>query len=251
MSRVPTIACADCGKMMAAGKTSLPQGEARCHPCRRIRPTARKTYELVCEQCGETFDRPQLQRFCSHTCASKHQTVRSEGDVHLRRTRRENAAPGLTKSNRDKLRAKWKRQGKPCAFCGAPADTIDHVLPLVRGGTNYEGNLAPACRRCNSSKSGKTVIEWRHGVTLGVIRDLPEWLGKPPPPKAVKLPKVKRQPHPCPICLQPTTRLNLCSQDCTDEHQRRYMRDKYRQRQGLAIQPDKPTKRWLTKVNLF
>jgi 5-methylcytosine-specific restriction endonuclease McrA len=39
--------------------------------------------------------------------------------------------------------------------------TIDHIVPLARGGTNYEGNLTPACRPCNSSKGTLLLVEWR------------------------------------------------------------------------------------------
>jgi hypothetical protein len=31
----------------------------------------------------------------------------------------------------------------------------------VRGGTNYEGNLTPACKQCNSSKAARLLVEWR------------------------------------------------------------------------------------------
>lgn len=49
-------------------------------------------------------------------------------------------------------------------YCGSAVETIDHVIPLVRGGTNYEGNLAPCCRVCNSSKGGLLVSEWKTGI---------------------------------------------------------------------------------------
>lgn len=48
-----------------------------------------------------------------------------------------------------------------CSYCPAAADTIDHVIPLARGGRHAEGNLAPACRSCNSSKGDKLMIEWK------------------------------------------------------------------------------------------
>jgi 5-methylcytosine-specific restriction endonuclease McrA len=48
-----------------------------------------------------------------------------------------------------------------CVACGLPADSLDHVIPLSRGGSHGIGNLAPMCRGCNSSKGAKTVTEWR------------------------------------------------------------------------------------------
>lgn len=77
------------------------------------------------------------------------------------RREREAAAPGLRDKARRVLLAKWKRQSRRCAYCPAAATTIDHVIPLSRGGTNFEGNLAPACRSCNSSKCARLVVEFR------------------------------------------------------------------------------------------
>lgn len=48
-----------------------------------------------------------------------------------------------------------------CHYCGEPAETIDHVIPKSRGGTDEPGNLVPACRRCNASKGTKLLSEWR------------------------------------------------------------------------------------------
>lgn len=38
--------------------------------------------------------------------------------------------------------------------------TIDHLLPLSRGGTDAGANIVLACFNCNGSKSDKTVDEW-------------------------------------------------------------------------------------------
>ena len=41
------------------------------------------------------------------------------------------------------------------AQSGERYKTIDHVIPLSKGGTNWPANLRPACDRCNSSKRDK------------------------------------------------------------------------------------------------
>lgn len=48
-----------------------------------------------------------------------------------------------------------------CIACGSPADTLDHLVPVSRGGAHGVGNLVPMCRSCNSSKGAKTITEWR------------------------------------------------------------------------------------------
>jgi 5-methylcytosine-specific restriction endonuclease McrA len=40
--------------------------------------------------------------------------------------------------------------------CTGEADTMDHVIPLSRGGSNWPSNLRPACKHCNSSKKDKS-----------------------------------------------------------------------------------------------
>ncbi len=56
------------------------------------------------------------------------------------------------------MRARLIREQPWCTYCGAPETTdspltIDHIVPLARGGTNRVENLAVACRRCNLAKS--------------------------------------------------------------------------------------------------
>ena len=67
---------------------------------------------------------------------------------------------GVQKRNRAIIRAKRL----PCALCGEPIDygikyphpdafTVDHVVPLSRGGTDSIKNLTAAHFRCNRAKS--------------------------------------------------------------------------------------------------
>lgn len=47
-----------------------------------------------------------------------------------------------------------------CAYCGRPATTVDHAIPISRGGGSRRGNLLPACASCNSRKRARTVDEF-------------------------------------------------------------------------------------------
>jgi 5-methylcytosine-specific restriction endonuclease McrA len=55
-----------------------------------------------------------------------------------------------------------QRFGGHCFYCWEKPErlTIDHIIPRSKGGTEYHGNLAPSCHRCNGSKSDKEVIAW-------------------------------------------------------------------------------------------
>lgn len=48
--------------------------------------------------------------------------------------------------------------GAACLACGSDAPpTIDHVVPISRGGTNTVDNVQPLCGPCNFRKGTKTV----------------------------------------------------------------------------------------------
>jgi 5-methylcytosine-specific restriction endonuclease McrA len=51
------------------------------------------------------------------------------------------------------------RDRHTCVYCGAAADTIDHIRPVSRGGKNEWTNLVAACRRCNCRKADRTIEE--------------------------------------------------------------------------------------------
>lgn len=51
-----------------------------------------------------------------------------------------------------------------CVGCGVSfalaGYTVDHVVPLSRGGSNWPDNLQLLCQPCNSSKGDKFMCEW-------------------------------------------------------------------------------------------
>ena len=55
-----------------------------------------------------------------------------------------------------------------CHYCnklvGAKALTMDHLLPIVRGGRSAKGNVVPACKDCNNRKKGLLPVEWQDYV---------------------------------------------------------------------------------------
>jgi 5-methylcytosine-specific restriction enzyme A len=59
-----------------------------------------------------------------------------------------------------------------CSYCHRPfppgALTMDHVVPLIRGGKTTKGNVAPVCKECNSKKKYLLPMEWEaymQGIT--------------------------------------------------------------------------------------
>jgi len=66
----------------------------------------------------------------------------------------------------DLTAAQWReildRYDHRCAYCGERSDklTMDHVVPISRGGEHTASNIVPACMSCNSSKGAKNLEEW-------------------------------------------------------------------------------------------
>jgi len=60
----------------------------------------------------------------------------------------------------------WKRKlaKGTCHYCGKrfPAGvlTMDHIVPLSRGGRSTKGNLVPCCKDCNTQKKHLLPMEW-------------------------------------------------------------------------------------------
>ncbi len=38
--------------------------------------------------------------------------------------------------------------------------TMDHIVPIARGGRSTKGNLVPACKTCNNQKKQLLPMEW-------------------------------------------------------------------------------------------
>ena len=67
---------------------------------------------------------------------------------------------------RDLKKSQWwldKLNQGLCHYCqgkfpGAEL-TMDHVVPVARGGFSTKGNIVPACRACNASKKLATPVD--------------------------------------------------------------------------------------------
>ena len=81
------------------------------------------------------------------------------------RRARQRAAPGDGFSAEDVKRISEAQRWR-CAACGQKARlTVDHIVPLAKGGPNDPSNLQMFCKPCNSSKGAKEPHEF--AATLG------------------------------------------------------------------------------------
>ncbi len=92
------------------------------------------------------------------------------GPVDEEHVRRERAKA------RELRRSQWwkniRGRGR-CEYCGQsvrPADlTMDHRVPVSRGGRSTRSNVVPCCKDCNTSKKHRVPVEWD-----GTLDSLPD-----------------------------------------------------------------------------
>lgn len=75
------------------------------------------------------------------------------------------------RAERDKARALrktrwWQQKTAPglCYYCEKKVlfkeITMDHLVPLSRGGRSTKDNLVPCCKKCNNLKKSMLPLEW-------------------------------------------------------------------------------------------
>lgn len=182
MSRRPNVPCAGCcGKLLWGGGTgSLPAGERTCRDCRsaatphqtRTCATCGVSYVSGSKACGCVYQPPPPRTCTEPRCDRKYdcrglckyhyskvygvekRKARERAKTHLRKTvgRYTDVTPEYERALRDKAKR------CPMAGCGVrfvkepykPASKeLDHMVPLVMGGTHTVGNVRIICRRCN------------------------------------------------------------------------------------------------------
>lgn len=149
------------------------QGRVRTQGPPRAAPNVRGgmaagQHRSHCAHCAEPITGPvnvsRPRTYCSRACAARaHGKARDRqllSPNRVTRKQREQRADGLTSHQLAQLLAYWRAEHRTCAYCPAPATTVDHVVPLIRGGDNRLENLAPCCRPCNGSKADRLLSEW-------------------------------------------------------------------------------------------
>lgn len=121
----------------------------------------------VCNQCERTFVTTNRQaRYCSDRCRRRHANNRKEDRLYWY------GKPDLSVT----LEKLFVRGGGRCAECGllmtfsSPFNSdehpsIDHIVPLSKGGTHTWDNVQLMCRGCNRKKSDTFGGTFAQGMT--------------------------------------------------------------------------------------
>jgi 5-methylcytosine-specific restriction endonuclease McrA len=95
----------------------------------------------------------------------EYEAARSGNRSAARRDQDHRRRAGIKKADPETIAYAETLRNDPCNYCGAPApSTVDHIVPLSKGGVHHWTNLVAACQSCNSSKGTKSLAEfllWR------------------------------------------------------------------------------------------
>lgn len=124
----------------------------KCHRAFRQEPT----YDGTCFVCGKLFSRRMGAKFCSKACNSNHY-----GRIRRIRMTTSVATPVSFAEifNRD-LGICWickKRVDRSKKAPHSKSPSLDHVIPLSKGGVEHYDNVALAHFGCNSAKNAKVL----------------------------------------------------------------------------------------------
>lgn len=128
---------------------------------------------IKCKECGKRFEmRSSRSKFCSTKCRDKNY-YRTK-DLKRRKRLQENGKVNY-RISKEKL---IEKEGDNCKICGKPVNfddcyynedghfiagpkypSIDHIIPVAKGGTHTWDNVQLAHRYCNSTKRDESVFE--------------------------------------------------------------------------------------------
>lgn len=121
------------------------------------------TFKACCT-CKQVFARVDMNREQNGDGRYKYRCRACDSARAAARRARKRAAVN------DFTREQWleiqNNQAYKCLYCGVrigllePA-TMDHVVPLARGGNHTASNIVAACSRCNSRKGARDVLEFK------------------------------------------------------------------------------------------
>lgn len=134
----------------------------------------RKRKVIICSFCGQSKEVHQssTRKFCSRKCIDRYRSTylhgpRSpmwQGGPIAASARRRTLYLNALKLELVDREAIIKRDGLICYLCDKMLTdrqaTLDHVMPLIRGGSHTADNLRVCCKSCNSRKADRLLDEF-------------------------------------------------------------------------------------------
>lgn len=169
-SQLHLFKCVRCNEPSVSRFTSVKYCSDECRKARSMVTPK----QLACANCGRRFvgiqRRTEARRFCSRNCKRASYRASDVGKAQRARSRAHRLAllrGGKTGKPVSALGILLEFRGK-CGICRQRIDpakpqthamslTLDHIIPVSKGGKHSRENLQPAHRSCNSKRSNSGV----------------------------------------------------------------------------------------------
>lgn len=168
------VRCKKCGTIVERSRSTIKEKNVACDGCKQheeekqarevfvktLAKIAEYQKEKICPVCGRVFhSHIPHQKYCSNSCKR-----RANGHKRSYKSRAQKYGvyydPSVTRE------AVIERDNMVCQICGKTCDpndkswgcsgpdypTLDHIIPLAKGGSHTWGNVQCACGMCNSTK---------------------------------------------------------------------------------------------------
>ena len=131
----------------------------------------------VCDLCGKEFVGPLTRRYCSKHCRDKdywEHTGKYKNRLHQHERRA--AIKEAVSEKIDCIRV-FERDNWCCQICGEKVNpdikyphpkcaTVDHIIPIKKGGNHTYDNVQLAHLTCNNRKSDRNIMPNKHGQLM-------------------------------------------------------------------------------------
>jgi 5-methylcytosine-specific restriction endonuclease McrA len=138
----------------------------QCFECRKAHATERddkrKAWEAEYRAKNKARMSEATQRWRERNpgyCKTYYEEHRAEALQN--KLRRQARIKHQAKYSTKMVRERFAAFGDRCAYCGKDGKlTLDHFVPISKGGPDALGNIIPACSGCNGSKYNSEAEEW-------------------------------------------------------------------------------------------
>jgi len=119
-------------------------------------------YKFICKDCYKDTDYYKNRKKTNNRTPASRESKNKWKKRNPEKVRQDTRDRRLFRRvGRDKEALEYAKvlRNDPCSYCGKPGpSTVDHIIPVSKGGTNDISNLTAACADCNSLKHNKDVL---------------------------------------------------------------------------------------------